>query len=67
NNINKLYFVGIDTDCCVLKSATDCFERNIPFEVLINYCATNGGKESQDAAIRVMQRTIGKKNINSSM
>jgi len=65
NHIEKLFFLGIDTDCCVLKSATDCFERNIPFEVLINYCASNGGMESHNAAIRVMQRTIGEKTINS--
>lgn len=64
NKINMLYFVGIDTDCCVLKSCTDCFERNIPFEVLINYCASNGGKRSHDAAITVMERTIGRNRIN---
>lgn len=64
NRIDKLYFVGIDTDCCVLKSCTDCFERNIPFEVLINYCASNGGQRSHDAAITVMERTIGRNMIN---
>ncbi len=64
NSIDKLYFLGIDTDCCVLKSSTDCFERNIPFEVLINYCASNGGERSHEAAVTVMERTIGKMNIN---
>lgn len=64
NKIDKLYFVGIDTDCCVLKSSIDCFERNIPFEVLINYCASNGGEKSQQAAITVLERNIGKNNIN---
>lgn len=64
NKIDKLYFAGIDTDCCVLKSATDCFERNISFEVLINYCASNGGVESHNAAIKVLERTIGRQNIN---
>lgn len=64
NKIGKLYFVGIDTDCCVLKSATDCFERNIPFKVLINYCASNGGESSQEAAIKVLTRMIGKQNMD---
>ena len=64
NKIDKLYFVGIDTDCCVLKSCIDCFERNLPFEVLINYCASNGGEKSREAAITVLERNIGKNNIN---
>lgn len=64
NKIDKLYFVGIDTDCCVLKSSVDCFERNIPFEVLINYCASNGGEKSHAAAITVLERNIGENNIN---
>ncbi len=64
NAIDKLYFVGIDTDCCVLQSCTDCFERNIPFEVLINYCASSGGQYSHNAGIAVMERTIGKNMIN---
>lgn len=67
NKIDKLYFLGIDTDCCVLKSCTDCFERNIPFEVLINYCASNGGKASHQAAITVMERTIGNNCINRDL
>lgn len=64
NKIGKLYFVGIDTDCCVLKSATDCFEKNIPFKILMNYCASNGGESSQEAAIKVLNRMIGEKNID---
>lgn len=67
NKIDKLFFVGIDTDCCVLKSASDCFEKNIPFEVLINYCASNGGEVSHKAAITVMERMIGKSTINYSL
>ncbi len=66
NKIDKIFFAGIDTDCCVLKSASDCFERNIPFEVLINYCASNGGRKSHNAAITVMERTIGINNINKT-
>lgn len=67
NKINKLYFVGIDIDCCILKSATDSFERNIPLEVLSNYCASNGGDRSFDAALTVMTRMIGNNNINKEL
>lgn len=67
NGIKKLYFLGIDTDCCVLKSASDAFEYNFPFEVLLNYSASNGGKESHEAAIKVMQRMLGVKSLNFSL
>ena len=63
NNIEKVYLVGIDTDCCVLKTAIDLFEHNIEPIVLADYCASNGGKESQNAAITVLNRNIGKKQI----
>ncbi len=57
--IDDVYIAGIDTDCCVLKTAIDLFENNIRPLVLCDYCASNGGKESHDAAIKVLQRTIG--------
>ena len=65
--INKLYFVGIDTEGCVLKSSMDCFERGIPQEVLTNYCASTGGKECHDAGILVLKRTIGNESINEKI
>ena len=63
HKIKEVYLAGIDTDCCVLKTATDLFERGIRPIVLTDYCASNGGEESHRAAIRVMERTIGKKQI----
>lgn len=67
NNIDYLYFVGVDTDCCVLKSAADCFEKNIPFQVLMNYCMSGGGEDSQKAAELVFRRMIGDYCINKEL
>lgn len=67
NEIDKLYFLGIDTDACVLKSALDCFERNINFEVLTNYCASTGGEEIHEAAIKIMDRNISGNCVNKEM
>lgn len=64
NRITKVYFAGIDTDCCVLKSAVDCFEKNLDVEILLNACASTGGKESDIAGEIVLERLIGKDNIN---
>lgn len=62
-HFDRLYFAGIDTDCCVLKSALDCFERGIDFRVLYNYCASNGGRSSEEAAKIIMLRSIGKNQL----
>lgn len=67
NKVEEVYIVGIDTDCCVLKTAIDLFEMNIRPIVLTEYCASNGGKESHEAAIKVLKRTIGDNQISSKI
>ncbi len=61
--IEEVYLVGIDTDCCVLKTTIDLFERNIRPIVISSCCTSNGGLESHIAALRVLERTIGKEQI----
>lgn len=61
----KLFIAGVDTDCCVLKIATDLFENNIRPVVLTNYCGSNGGSESHLAGIICMKRLIGEKQLYS--
>jgi nicotinamidase-related amidase len=61
--IQEVHLLGIDTDCCVLKTAVDLFERGIRPIVLADYCASNGGVVSHDAGIRVLERLIGRGNI----
>lgn len=58
SGIDVVYLCGIDTDCCVLKTAADLFELNRDVRVLEYYCASNGGPESHEAALRVMSRQI---------
>ena len=57
--IEKLIFVGIDTDCCVMKSAFDCFDKKIPFEVIKECCASSGGDNYHKAACMIMERSLG--------
>jgi nicotinamidase-related amidase len=61
--IETAYICGIDTDCCVLQTAVDLFEQNIRPIVLLDHCASNGGPESHEAAIRVLTRSIGAANL----
>ncbi len=58
-NIEVAFVLGIDTDCCVLKTAVDLFENNIRPFVLAYYSASNGGKASHHAALTVLSRLIG--------
>ncbi len=58
-NPTEVYICGIDTDCCVLKTAVDLFEMGIRPIVLKDYCASNGGEVSHEAGIKVLERTIG--------
>lgn len=59
----KVFIVGVDTDCCVLSTATGLFENNIRPIVLTNYCDSNGGHESHNAGILCMKRLIGEKQM----
>jgi len=63
NEITEIFLAGIDTDCCVLKTAADFFEMNMDAKVLSYYTASNGGKESRYAAVRVLKRMIGEGQI----
>ena len=65
NDIDKLYFVGLDIDACVLKSALDSFERCIDSEVLVNYCDTSSGDKS--SAINVLKFALGENSINEML
>lgn len=58
-----VFICGADTDCCVLKTATDIFERGLMPIVLTEYCDSNAGPKSHEAGLRVMGRLIGKKCI----
>lgn len=59
----KIFVAGLDTDCCVLKIATDLFENGIRPVVLTKYCDSNGGPEYHLAGIMCLQRLIGEKQL----
>lgn len=57
-HIDNLYFVGVDTDACVLASAFDAANHDIPFEVLEEYCASSGGEGLHAAALQIIRRNL---------
>jgi len=63
NNISKIYLCGIDTECCVLKTAFDLFENNYDVYVLKDYCACTHGINKHNNAIEILKRNIGSDKI----
>ena len=59
NDISKIFLCGIDTECCVLKTAFDLFEKEYDVYVLKDYCACMKGNERHNSAIEILQRNIG--------
>ena len=60
---SQVFLSGMDTDGCVLATALDFFEDGIRPIVLANYCGSTGGKECHLAALKTLERPIGRNNI----
>ena len=63
NNIDVIYLCGIDTECCVLKTAFDLFENGYDVKVLRDYSASTHGMESNNYILDVIGRSIGRDNV----
>ena len=63
NNIDVIYFCGIDTECCVLKTAFDLFENGYDVKVLKDYSGSTHGMESNNYILDVIGRSIGRDNV----
>lgn len=55
----RVFVIGVDTDCCVMTTATALFENDIRPIVLSHYCDSNGGPESHQAGLLCLKRLIG--------
>ncbi len=63
NEIDTIYICGIDTECCVLKTAFDLFEHEYHFYVLKDYCGSMCGEKEQQAALDIMRRNLGSNKV----
>ena len=58
-----LYFCGIATESCVLKSAIDAFERGYGPWIVTDASASDAGPAVHDAGLVVARRTIGPRQL----
>ena len=63
NQITEIHLCGINTDCCVLKTALDLFELGYNVYVLENLCGSTYGMERHNQAIDILKRNIGEKYV----
>ena len=61
----KVFIIGVDTDCCVLAIATSLYENNIRPIVLTQYVGSTGGNKSHEAGLLCMKRLIGEKQLSN--
>ena len=63
NKIDNIYLCGIDTECCILKTAFDLFENGYNVYVLKDYCACTLGEIRHNNAIEILKRNIGEEYV----
>ena len=63
NNVEKVYFAGVNTGCCVLHSAFDFYDDLVDCTVIEDLCgSTSGGKEHEEG-IAVLRSCITKERV----
>ena len=61
--IEEVAICGIDTDACVSACAVDLFENGFKPILLSDACASHAGAEYHEAALRILARLIGKRQV----
>lgn len=63
---DMLYFVGVNTGCCVLHSVYDCYNDVVECKVIEDLCGSTSGRELHDTAITVIKSCITDSRVISS-
>lgn len=59
----KVYLAGFDTDGCILATALDLFDQGVETFVVEPWCASSGGQDIHHAAIKILNRSIGRDHV----
>ncbi len=57
--ITTVVVCGVDTDACVMATALGLFDAEFETFVVSDGCASSGGQEYHEAAIKILKRNIG--------
>ena len=59
DTITTVAVCGIDTDACVMAAVLEVFDAGIETFVVSDGCASSGGQEYHESAIKLLKRNIG--------
>jgi len=63
NKFDKLYFVGVNTGCCVLNSVLDAYNDLQDCAVISDLCGSSNGNHSHQIALEVLAENITKSRV----
>ncbi|MCD7868864.1 MAG: cysteine hydrolase [Clostridiales bacterium] len=66
NGIEKIYFAGVNTGCCVLHSVFDCYNDLVDCAVIEDLCGSTSGPEEHEAALVVLKSCITPQRVISA-
>lgn len=55
----EIYVCGLDTDACVLATLFQLFDNGLQFKVITDCCASSGGSEFHESALKIIERNFG--------
>jgi len=64
--VDTLVLCGVDTDACVMATALSAFDLGLRPLVLSDLCASSGGDDYHLAALMLLERNIGHRQISTS-
>lgn len=63
NQIEKIYFAGVNTGCCVLNSVLDCYNDLADCAVIEDLCGATSGIKEHEAALVILRSCITKERV----
>jgi len=59
NSDVEYFFMGCETDCCIMATAFDFRDANKNFKILSDYVYTNNSEISNDEILKLLKRNFG--------
>lgn len=63
---DKIYFVGVNTGCCVLHSILDCYNDVQDCTVISDLCGSTTGEDIHNLSLQILSTLITKERIITS-
>ncbi len=65
-SFDKIYFCGVNTDCCVLATVFACYDNVCDCAVIADLCSSTLGETAHNNAVKLLEDNITPKRIVNS-